>query len=300
MILTPEMSAEWTHGEVMVNGVRLHYVEAGTGPLVLLLHGFPEFWYSWRHQIAALAAAGFRALAPDLRGYNLSDKPLGVSAYRMEILLEDVAGLIRHAGEEKAVLVGHDWGGAIAWYFAMQHAEMVERLIILNAPHPAAFRRELRSWTQLRKSWYMFFFQAPVLPELLLGLDNYDWIGRVLRRQPVRSEAFTLEDLRRYQHAFARPGALTAALNYYRAMGNPLRAAKREVVPITVPTLLLWGEQDAYLSPRLTEGLDAWVPNLRVVRFPDVSHWIQNDAPERVNRLMIDFLHDLRHPTPPS
>jgi pimeloyl-ACP methyl ester carboxylesterase len=296
-----------THRFAHVNGVRLHYVEAGpqtvsekdSARLCLALHGFPEFWYSWRHQIAALAAAGFRAVAPDLRGYNLSDKPPGVSAYRMEVLLEDVAGLIRYAGEEKVVLAGHDWGGAIAWYFAMRHAEMVERLIILNAPHPAAFRRELRSWTQLRKSWYMFFLQAPGLPEQLLAFGDYDLIGRVLRRQPVHSEAFTPEDVRRYKHALARPGALTAALNYYRALGNPLRAAEREIVPMTAPTLLLWGEQDAYLSPRLTEGLDAWVPNLRIVRFPDVSHWIQNDAPERVNRLMIGFLHDLRRSTPP-
>lgn len=290
MTVAPEIPAGWQHREASVNGVRLHYVEAGSGPLVVLLHGFPEFWYSWRHQIPALAAAGFRVLAPDLRGYNLSDKPPGVSAYRVEILVEDVAGLIRHAGEEKASIAGHDWGGVLAWYFAMRHAEMVDRLVILNAPHPAAYRRELRSWAQLRKSWYVFLFQVPGLAELLIGAGDYDLVGRMLRRQPVHREAFSPEDVRHYKHALARPGALTAALNYYRAMGNPMHRSERETVHIAAPTLLLWGERDAFLSTRLTEGLNAWVPNLRVVRFPDVSHWIQNDAPERVNRSMIDFL----------
>lgn len=298
MIVAPDMLAGWQHREAVVNGVRLHYVEAGSGPLVLLLHGFPEFWYSWRHQITALAAAGFRVLAPDLRGYNLSDKPPGVSAYRINVLLEDVAGLIRQAGEEKASLAGHDWGGVLAWFFAMRHPEMVERLVILNAPHPAAYRRELRSWTQLRKSWYVFLFQVPGLPEQLIGAGDYDLIGRMLSRQPVHHEAFSAEDVQQYKHALARPGALTAALNYYRAMGNPLRQSEREAVPISAPTLLLWGEQDSFLSLRLTEGLNAWVPNLRVVRFPDVSHWVQNDAPERVNRLMIDFLRGV--PVPQS
>ncbi|HEY7311639.1 MAG TPA: alpha/beta hydrolase [Gemmataceae bacterium] len=290
MIVAPEMPAGWQHRETSVNGIRLHYVEAGSGPLVVLLHGFPEFWYSWRHQIPALAAAGFRVLAPDLRGYNLSDKPPGVSAYRVEVLLEDVAGLIHRVGEEKASIAGHDWGGVLVWFFAMRHPEMVDRLIILNAPHPAAYRRELWSWTQLRKSWYVFLFQVPGLAELLIGAGDYDLVGRMLRRQPVHREAFSPEDVRHYKHALARPGALTAALNYYRAMGNPMHRSERETVPITAPTLLLWGERDSFLSIRLTEGLNAWVPNLRVVRFPDVSHWIQNDAPERVNRSMIDFL----------
>jgi pimeloyl-ACP methyl ester carboxylesterase len=258
--------------------------------LFLALHGFPEFWYSWRRQIPALATAGFRVLAPDLRGYNLSDKPPGVSAYRVEVLLEDVAGLIHRTGEEKASIAGHDWGGVLAWFFAMRHPEMVDRLVILNAPHPAAYRRELRSWTQLRKSWYLFLFQVPGLAELLIGAGDYDLVGRMLRRQPVHREAFSPEDVRHYKHALARPGALTAALNYYRAMGNPMHRSERETVPITAPTLLLWGERDSFLSIRLTEGLNAWVPNLHVVRFPDVSHWIQNDAPERVNRSMIDFL----------
>lgn len=289
------------HRFAQVNGVTLHYVEAcpaaakngdnTSGALCLLLHGFPEFWYSWRHQIPALAAAGFHTIAPDLRGYNLSDKPRGVSAYRLEALVGDVLGLMHHAGRERAAVVGHDWGGVLAWHLAMRHPRAVEKLIILNAPHPAAYRRELRSWRQLLKSWYILFFQVPGLPELVLSAGDFDWLERILRRQPVNPEAFTTEDVRRYKQALARPGALTAALHYYRALRHPAQRAFQEAAAINVPTLILWGERDAYLSPRLTEGLDAWVPDLRVVRFADVSHWIQNEAPERVNRLMIDFLN---------
>jgi epoxide hydrolase 4 len=288
-----------SHRYAVVNGVRLHFVEAqpatanGRAMCCVTLHGFPEFWYSWRHQIPALAAAGFRVLAPDLRGYNLSDKPLGVDAYRLEALADDVVGLIHHAGEERAALAGHDWGGAVAWHLAMHHPRAVEKLIILNAPHPAAYRRELRSWRQLLKSWYVFFFQVPSLPEQVLAAGDFDLISLLLRRQPRHSEAFTAEDVRRYKQALARPGALTAALNYYRALRHPAFRTPRQDAVIHAPTLLLWGVRDAYLSVRLTENLNAWVPNLRIVRFPDLSHWLQNDAPEQVNRSMIDFLGGL-------
>jgi pimeloyl-ACP methyl ester carboxylesterase len=292
MVANPKQ-ADWRHRQAQVNGVRLHYVEAGSGPLVVLLHGFPEFWYAWRHQIPALAEAGFRVLAPDLRGYNLSDKPTGVPAYRLEALLGDVIGLIHHAGAEQAALVGHDWGGVLAWYLAMHHPDRVEKLVILNAPHPAAYRREMRRWIQRLKSWYVFFFQIPGLPEQVLEAGDFDVIDRMLCRQPVHPEAFTAEDRRLYKQALARPGALTAALNYYRALRDPSHRTPNDNAPIQVPTLLLWGERDSYLSPRLTEGLDAWVPNLRVARFPDVSHWVQNDVPERVNRLLIDFVRGI-------
>ncbi|HTU90861.1 MAG TPA: alpha/beta fold hydrolase [Gemmataceae bacterium] len=297
-ILPGSPACQIHHRFARVNGVTLHFVEAfpaatngkdaRSGQLCLMLHGFPEFWYAWGHQIPALAAAGFHVLAPDLRGYNLSDKPRGVSAYSIDALLGDVIGLIENAGAERAAVAGHDWGGVIAWRFAMRYPQVVEKLIILNAPHPAAYRRELRSWRQLLKSWYVFFFQVPGLPEQLLGGGDFDWLGRLLRRHP---RAFGSEDVRRYKQALARPGALKAALNYYRAfMRHRNQSAARDDGPINVPVLLLWGERDLYLSPCLTVGLDAWVPNLRVVRFPDASHWVQNDAPERVNRLMVDFL----------
>jgi pimeloyl-ACP methyl ester carboxylesterase len=279
------------HRDAIVNGVRLHYVEAGSGPVVVLLHGFPEFWYSWRRQIPALAAAGYRVLAPDLRGYNLSAKPAGVRHYRLEKLTQDVAGLIRYAGVERAAVAGHDWGGGIAWVLAMRHPEAVEKLIVLNAPHPGAFYRELRSWRQLRRSWYMFFFQLPLLPELYFRAGDYAALGWVLRRDPLRPGAFTEADIRKYKEALARPGALTAAINYYRAAFRyHLRNPDANLRPVQCPTLLIWGEQDRYLGLALTEGLERWVPDLRVVRLADASHWVQADAWERVNRLMVDFL----------
>jgi pimeloyl-ACP methyl ester carboxylesterase len=285
------------HHHAAINGIRLHYVEAGVGPLVVLLHGFPEFWYSWRHQLPALAAAGFRVRAPDLRGYNDSDKPAGVANYRLPLLSADVAGLIRDAGVERAVVVGHDWGGAIAWDVALRHPEVVERLIVLNAPHPLAFLRELRSPRQLLRSWYIFFFQLPWVPEWLLRRRDFAFLDQVLCQEPVRRGTFSDEDVRRYKEALARPGALTAAVNYYRALFRHRSWSRRSMPAIQVPTLLLWGEQDRYLDVKLTEGLGPWVENLRVERLPDASHWVQNDNPERVNELLIEFLRGAQEGT---
>jgi pimeloyl-ACP methyl ester carboxylesterase len=282
------------HSHASVNGIRLHYVEAGAGPLVVLLHGFPEFWYSWRHQIPALAAAGFRVRAPDLRGYNDSDKPAGVAPYRLPLLSADVAGLIRAAGVQRAAVVGHDWGGGIAWDVALRHPEVVERLAVLNAPHPLAFLRELRTPRQLLKSWYILFFQLPWLPEWALRRRDFAALDRALRREPVRTGAFTDDDIRLYKEALARPGALTAALNYYRALFRSPWWGRRSLPVIKAPTLLLWCERDRYLDVRLTEGLGPWVETLRVERLPDASHWVQNDAPERVNELLIGFLRGQR------
>jgi pimeloyl-ACP methyl ester carboxylesterase len=288
---TEAATEQWTHHEAAVNGVRLHYVEAGSGPLVILLHGFPEFWYSWRYQIPALAAAGYRVVAPDMRGYNTSEKPPGVRSYLIDTLADDVAGLIRHLGESTAIVVGHDWGGAVAWYVPMRHPGIVEKLIVLNAPHPGAFARELRTPGQMRKSWYILFFQLPWLPEALFRARGYAILDRVMRSDPVRRDAFADADIRRYKRALSRPGALTGAINYYRALlrRNP-REAMQEPPTITCPTLLIWGEQDRYLGVPLTEGLERWVPAIRVERIPEASHWVQIDAPERVNELMLEFL----------
>jgi pimeloyl-ACP methyl ester carboxylesterase len=289
------MTETWTHREGRVNGIRLHWVEQGEGPLVVLLHGFPEFWYAWRHQIPALAAAGFRAVAPDLRGYNLSDKPRGVSAYRIEALLSDLDGLITRLGEgpgkARAHVVGHDWGGAIAWYAPLFHPERLLSLTLLNAPHPLAFRRELRSSAaQRKKSSYVFLFQLPWLPERRIRARNYAILGKMLRRDPVTPGAFSDDDIRLYTEALSRPGALTAAVNYYRAALRFPPRARGRTWPAGLKTLLVWGERDRYLGPGLLEGLDRWVPNLTVVRIPEASHWVQNDAPERVNELLIRFL----------
>ncbi len=284
-------SAGWIHQYAVVNGVRLHYVECGSGPLVVLLHGFPEFWYAWRHQIPVLAAAGYRVIALDQRGYNLSDKPKGVGHYCLEALLGDVLGIIRHAGEQSAVVVGHDWGGAIAWNFAMRHPEAVDRLIVLNAPHPHRFLEEITGFSQLRKSWYMFLFQLPWLPERLLRSGDYAGLERTLRNDPIHPGVFSDADIAHHKQAIAQPGALTATINYYRALFriNPF-VYKQAITRIDIPTLLIWGEQDRYLGIRLTEGLEPWVPKLQLERIPDASHWVQAEVPERVNALMLDFL----------
>lgn len=278
------------HAEGRVNGIRLHWVEQGEGPPVVLLHGFPEFWYAWRKQLPALAAAGYRAVAPDLRGYNLSDKPAGVRAYRIEALLGDLAGLIAHLGEEKAHVVGHDWGGAFAWYAPLLCPDRLLSLALLNAPHPLAFRRELRTNTsQRKKSAYVFLFQLPFLPERRLRARNFAILEKMLLRDPVTPGSFSEEDIRLYKEALARPGALTAAVNYYRAALRFPPRVRGRTWPADLKTLLLWGTRDRYLGPGLLEGLDAWVPNLTVERL-EASHWIQGDAPGRVNGLLIRFL----------
>ena len=288
MILAGQAREAWTHRRAVVGGLGFHLVEAGSGPLVILLHGFPEFWYAWRHQLPALAEAGFRAVAPDLRGYNESDRPAGVRNYRLDLLVEDVVGLIDHLGAERAAVVGHDWGGLIAWKLAMRHPGRVERLAVLNAPHPAAWRQP--GLGQRLRSWYTLFFQLPCLPEWLLQADDFALLERMLRRQPVHPGAFRREDIRLYKRALARPGALTAALNYYRAALRYSRKTLHDNEPITAPTLLIWGEQDPYLGIGLSEGLERWVPGIRVERIADSSHWVQNDVPQRVNRLLVDFL----------
>ncbi len=284
-----------THRYADLGDVRLHYVEAGRGPLVVLLHGFPEFWYSWRHQIPVLAGAGFRVVAPDMRGYNLSDKPRGVRSYRTELLTRDVARLIEACGEHRAIVIGHDWGGAVAWLFAMRYPTMLERLVIMNAPHPASFMRDLLNPAQLLRSWYIFFFQAPALPEAGWRAGNFAALRRLLREDPVRRGAFTEDDIRRYVDAFSQPGALTGALHYYRAavQQNPL-TAREALARIDAPVLVIWGMRDRALGPALARPDRRWAPTARVERIAGASHWVQNDAPEQVNALLLDFL------TPPK
>lgn len=291
----PHPEPTWIHREATVNGVRLHYVEAGQdagrGPLVILLHGFPEFWYSWRHQITALAAAGCHVIAPDMRGYNTSGKPAGVGNYDIDALSDDVAALISHAGADRAVVAGHDWGGIIAWWVALRHPDRVEKLIILNAPHPAAALRELRKPSQLMRSWYIFFFQLPWLPEWSIRANHYAMLRAILRRDPVNRRAFTGRDIRRYIAAIAQPGALTSTINYYRAaFRRGPRGVRQHLHRIAAPTLIIWGERDRYMEDGMLDGLDRWVNRLRITRLPHASHWVQNDAPQEVNRLMVEFI----------
>lgn len=290
----------WTHEQVVVNDVRLHCVTAGDedDPLVVLLHGFPEFWYSWRRQIPALADAGFRVVAPDMRGYNRSEKPHGVGSYAVERLVGDVAGLVDHADCERAHVVGHDWGGVVAWETAIRRPEVVDRLAVLNAPHPARYRDVLRkNPDQRRRSLYAVYFQLSWLPELTLGALGARGVAAMLRATS-NPGTFDATDRRRFRRAASRPGALTAMLNYYRALFREgVREEVRALVggsrpdrEVRAPTLLLWGEDDTALDVTLTEGLGEWVPDLRVERLPDATHWVQNDAPEAVNESLVAFL----------
>jgi pimeloyl-ACP methyl ester carboxylesterase len=270
--------------------VRLHYVEAGEGPLVVLLHGFPEFWYSWRFQLPALASAGFHVVAPDMRGYNLSSRPQGVKAYDVEPLAGDIRDLIRERGAQSACLAGHDWGAAVAWVTAMNHPEVVKRLAILNVPHPRRFLHALRNPRQLAKSWYMFFFQLPSVPERAARARDWQFF-RAGFEHDARPGAFTSQDIDRYREAWEQPGAATATINYYRAAlrQSPKRAEAR-MRRVEAPTLVIWGERDRYLGLDLAEPDRADVPNLeRVVRLPEASHWVQHDEPERVNELLVEF-----------
>ncbi len=282
------LSGAWKHEYLTTNGVKLHYVTQGEGPLMLMLHGFPEFWYSWRHQIREFANQ-YKVVAVDLRGYNDSDKPEDPSAYVIDELVKDVKGIIQGLGYDSCVLVGHDWGGAIAWTFADLHPEMVEKLIILNLPHPAKFAAGLRTPQQLLRSWYIFLFQLPWLPELLLQSSDYLPIEAAFRQMAVNKNAFTQADLEAYKDAAAKRGALTAMLNYYRNFLSS-NIINRNWSILQMPTLMIWGEQDTALGKELTYGTEEYVRDLQIKYIPQASHWVQQDQPELVNQYMHSFL----------
>lgn len=279
-----------THADVELPGVRLHYVSAGPdgGDVVVLLHGFPEFWYSWRHQIVALADAGYRVYAIDQRGYNTSSKPARISDYVVDTLADDVARFLDHIGAQTATIVGHDWGAIVAWVFAMRHADRLERLAILNVPHPVRMREGLQTLRQLRKSWYIGAFQIPVLPEKALAARDFALLRRTFRETTVHRDAFSELDIQRYVDAFGHEGALTGAINWYRAAARASIDNYREI--IDAPTLVIWGTQDFALGEELAEPPRDLVPNARVERITDASHWVQCDTPQKVNHLLIQFL----------
>ncbi len=271
-------------------GVTLHVARAGpeNGPLVILLHGFPEFWYGWRHQIAPLAQAGFRVLAPDQRGYNLSEKPRGLAHYTLDALADDVIGLLDAVGRDKALIVGHDWGGIVAWWAALRHPERVERLAILNAPHPQFLNLSRASFSQLLKSWYVVAFQIPWLPEKSLGRSGGKPLADALRRTS-RPGTFTDDELTHYRAAWSQPGALTAMINWYRAA---LRARPDTLAAprVLVPALILWGAQDAFLLRSVARNSLARCDQGRLEFFEEATHWIQHEEPDRVNSLLTRFL----------
>ena len=272
------------------NGVMLHAVAAGPqdGPLVILLHGFPEFWFGWRRQIEPLAAAGFRVLVPDQRGYNLSSKPEAVRAYTLDVVAEDVLGLAAALGRSKFALVGHDWGGALAWHVTARNPDRIERAVILNGPYLAATRGYARSHPgQMLRSWYIGLFQVPWLPERLLSVADFAWLRRALIRTSLPG-AFQADDLERYREAWAQPGALTAMLNWYRAL--PLQARSLLVERLAVPVRVIWGDRDPWLQRGIAEASLALCERGEVFHLSDATHWVQHERPADVNRLMVEFL----------
>ena len=288
------------HRYADVNGVRLHYVTAGQGPLILFVHGFPEFWYAWRAQLAYFAA-DHQAVAVDMRGYNLSSKPSAVSDYSINHLVTDIAALADHLGHHRFVLVGHDWGGAAAWAFAIRHPHRLHRLVIVNAPHPAVFARELRdNPAQQKASEYMLAFRSAKAEDLLSAHDYAALVQAVLG--PGLAKGYVTEsDRDAYLRAWSQPGALTGGLNYYRAarVGPPSRdgapasgtlGVEDSATVVSVPTLVIWGEQDTALLTGNLEGLERYVPKLTLRRIPEGSHWVIHEQPGRINALIGDYL----------
>jgi epoxide hydrolase 4 len=272
--------------------IKLHAVAAGPqgGAVVVLLHGFPEFWRGWHRQIEPLAAAGFRVIVPDQRGYNLSSKPPGVASYALPHLVSDVMAIADQLGRDKIFLAGHDWGAAVAWSAALLHPSRIAKLAVLNVPHPSVMRRYLSSnRRQLRRSWYMFFFQLPWLPEALLRAGNFD-LGTSALVRSSRPGTFSEEDLAQYRAAWSQPGALTAMIHWYRALFRyRTRLADRIV---HVPTRILWGERDAFLLPEMAQASLRYCPNAELFTFADSTHWLQHEQPARVSELLVDFFHN--------
>jgi pimeloyl-ACP methyl ester carboxylesterase len=277
-----------------VGEVSLAVEESGTGEPVILLHGFPELSYSWRHQLPALSGAGFHAVAPDLRGYGGSDRPAETAAYALPKLVGDLVGLIRALGHESAHVVGHDWGGSIAWVTASRAPERVRSLSILNSPHPVASAEARQIPEQQQKSWYMLLFQFAGVAEEWLSANDFANLRRFVF-DTAAPGAFSAGDRETFVAALREDGALTAALDYYRANIPPeswLRPPP-DLPPVGVPTMIVWGEADAYMSPILLERSVSKVTGpLRVERLPGVSHWVQQEAPGEVNRLLVDFLRE--------
>ncbi|UCD26083.1 MAG: alpha/beta hydrolase [Candidatus Bathyarchaeota archaeon] len=274
----------------------MHYVTQGEGKLLLLLHGFPDFWYVWRFQIPALAKH-FRVVAPDLRGYNKTEKPEGIDNYRLNLLAGDILGLIHALGEKRAITVGHDWGGVVAWSLAAFNPEAVEKLVILNAPHPNMYISRTRTLLrQLQKSWYVFFFQTADIPEEVLSQNEYLFLKNMLRHSFAREETLTEKDLEIYAKAWSKPGALTAAINYYRANMNPsvLFSERTIAFPkVKSPTLVIWGERDVALSKDLIVDTQEFVDAPYSIKYlPKCGHWVQLEEPKIVNRYLLEFLGD--------
>ena len=286
-------SDNFSFDNAQIGDVRLHYATAGTGDrLVVLLHGFPEFWYSWRHQIEALSE-DFTVIAPDLRGYNLSSKPTRIEDYEMDHLVDDVTGLIRHFGREQAAIVGHDWGAAIAWATAQKHPEYVWKLAALQVPPMSVWRRNL-TFKQVLTSWYMFFLQIPRFPEWLLSRNDFALLKRALIDSTGRKGVFSPEDIAEYQKSWHEPNAINSAINFYRAnfskfFTKPQVAEQR----IKVPTLFIYGEKDSALVPETVRNVEQFIDaQYSELRIPSAAHWVQQEAAAEVSAALLEFLKD--------
>ena len=288
------------HEYAEVNGVRLHYATAGKGKLIMFVHGFPEFWYEWKNQLEEFGR-DYKAVAPDMRGYNLSSKPAEVDQYQVKYMIEDLRQLAEKLGHKKFILVAHDWGGAIAWAFAIAHPDYLEKLIIINAPHPAVFQRELRdNPAQQKASQYMLFFRSPQA-EQMLSANNYAQLVQIVLGEGLKSGAFTEDDKKAYIEAWSQPGALTGGLNYYRAArvgppsgeGDKSGTSFAQGMPsmiVKVPTLVIWGEKDVALLTGNLEGLDKFVPKIEIKRIPDGTHWVIHEKPALINGYIREFI----------
>jgi len=286
------------HDHANVNGVRLHYATTGSGKLMLFVHGFPEFWYAWKDQLAEFGR-DHCAVALDMRGYNLSDKPEAVEQYAIKYLVEDLRALARSLGHERFILVAHDWGGAVAWALAINHPECVEKLVIVNSPHPAVFARELaENPVQQKASQYMLAFRSRKT-EAMLAADNYAALVGIVMDEGLRKGHFTEQDRQAYIAAWSQPGALTGGLNYYRAsrVGPPSGDEQARTfepgarsMEVRVPTLVIWGERDVALTPGNLEGLDAYVSDLTIRRIPNGTHWVVHEQPAVVNGYIREFI----------
>ncbi len=294
-----EKTEMFKHDYAEVNGVRLHYASSGKGRLVMFVHGFPEFWYEWKDQLSEFGK-DFMAVAPGMRGYNLSSKPAEVDQYQVKYLVEDLRALAEKLGHRKFTLVAHDWGGAVAWAFALYHPDWLERLIIINAPHPAVFQRELRdNPAQQKASSFLLMFRSPQA-EQILSANNYAALVQAVLGEGLKQGNFTEEDKKAYIEAWSQPGALTGGLNYYRAarVGPPSEGDKESrnfagelsSMTVKVPTLVIWGEKDTALLTGNLEGLDKYVPDLTIKRIADGTHWVIHEKPALVNSYIREFI----------
>ncbi|MCY7832883.1 alpha/beta hydrolase [Bacillus spizizenii] len=275
---------------VKTNGITLHVAAAGpeNGQLIVLLHGFPEFWYGWKNQIKPLADAGYRVIAPDQRGYNLSDKPDGIDSYRIDTLRDDIIGLISQFTDEKAIVIGHDWGGAVAWHLASTRPEYLEKLIAINIPHPYIMKTVTPIYPpQWLKSSYIAFFQLPDIPEASLKENDYETLDKAIGLSD-RPELFTSEDVSKYKEAWKQPGALTAMLNWYRALRKGSLSEKTTYE--TAPYRMIWGMEDRFLSRKLAKETERHCTNGHLIFVDEASHWINHEKPAIVNHLILEYL----------